>query len=115
MLYWPLAFAATHLPLRRLAETTLPLDKIFHFSSYALLAALLTGGLALWHGWRWKWALLAVLIAAVYGVIDELTQIPIAGRTADVADWIADFVGASVGAVLAGLACEWVHRRRNGS
>lgn len=103
VLYWPLAFAATHFPLRDLAHSDLPLDKVFHFGSYAVLAVLLTGWFALRHGWRWKGALWAVAIAAVYGIVDELTQIPVPGRTADAVDWLADVSGASAGAILTGL------------
>lgn len=110
VLYWPLAFLATHLPLPTGHSTGLPLDKVFHFGSFGVLAFLLTGALALHRGWHWKWAAVAVAVAAAYGVIDELTQIPV-GRTADPWDWLADLSGATCGAVVAGLICEWVRWR----
>jgi VanZ family protein len=110
-LYWPLAFVATHVPMRDLPSSTLPLDKVFHFCSFAILGGLLTSGLALRNGWQWTWALWAVAIAAVYGIVDELTQIPV-GRTADPLDWLADVMGATMGACAAGLLCEIVRRRR---
>jgi VanZ family protein len=37
---------------------------------------------------------------AGYGILDELTQIPV-GRHADVRDWFADVTGAIIGIVLA--------------
>ena len=42
-----------------------------------------------------------LIVAAIYGVLDELTQ-TLVGRSADVADWLADMVGATVG-IWAGL------------
>lgn len=110
-LYWPLAFLLTHMPMDDVDEWDLPLDKIFHFGSFGLISFLLTGALGLWRGWHWKWVPTAIVIAAVYGVIDELTQIPF-GRQADVRDWIADVSGATLGAILAGAICEVLHRRR---
>lgn len=111
VLYWPLAFLATHIPAKDLPRSDLPLDKLFHFGSFGLISFLLTGGLALWRGWIWKWVPVAIAVSAAYGVVDELTQIPF-GRQADVRDWVADVLGAIAGAVVAGIACEVVHRRR---
>lgn len=48
-------------------------------------------------GWRVDWT--ALFVSVGYGAIDELGQIPIPGRTADVVDWLADAAGAVAGVV----------------
>jgi len=111
LLYWPLAFLATHVPMEDISDSDLPLDKIFHFCSFGVISFLLTGALGLQRGWRWKWAVYAIAICAAYGVIDELTQIPF-GRQADVKDWLMDVAGAATGALIAATICEIAHRRR---
>jgi VanZ family protein len=46
----------------------------------------------------------AVLLIAAFGVLDEGLQTLTLGRSgADVDDWLADLLGATVGALLAGL------------
>lgn len=73
-------------------------DKVFHFAEYlglAFLAAHATGrGLFRRRFW------IALGIAAVYGLSDEIHQSFVPGRDASVADWLADTVGAWVGAYL---------------
>src|SRR6185295_18305194 len=93
-----------------------PVDKVFHFTSYAGLAFLLaTLGAAVWSGTRGKpWArlvrYLAVLPAvALYGIVDEMTQ-PAVGRTADPLDWVTDIAGATTG-LLVFLAFRTVVKR----
>lgn len=39
----------------------------------------------------------AVAGAGLYGITDELHQVYVPGRTADVADWLVDMAGALVG------------------
>jgi VanZ family protein len=71
------------------------LDKVAHVGSYAVLGALLS--LAT------ERPLVAFLIAAAYGVSDEVHQIWIDGRTASIYDWFADLIGAGIACALAGL------------
>lgn len=71
------------------------LDKVAHVGSYAVLGALLS--LAT------ERPLVAFLIAAAYGVSDEVHQIWIDGRTASVYDWFADLIGAGIACALMGL------------
>jgi hypothetical protein len=40
-----------------------------------------------------------LLVAALYGVMDEVTQAWIPGRHATIADWLADCFGAATGMV----------------
>lgn len=84
-------FAASSIPGRSVpAPPILGWDKLVHAVVYAVLAALLvraTGGrLAL-----------ALAIAILYGVTDELHQALVPGRFADPFDALADAIGALLG------------------
>ena len=73
-------------------------DSVPHAVEYSVLAALLLRGLV---GARWRrvtvWAACAAaLLATLYGVTDELHQWFVPGRTAEVADLVADASGAVV-------------------
>lgn len=51
------------------------------------------------------WALLlGGLVGSVYGAVDEFHQRFVPGRVCDLRDWIADTVGALVGALGWGMA-----------
>ena len=96
--YWLFAFVTTHLPPGDLPKVAVS-DKLAHFVSYGLLCGALS--VCLWLGnvpaARAAWVVLA--IGAVYGVVDELLQIPV-GRTASVGDWLADIAGAVTAVVI---------------
>lgn len=69
-------------------------DKLAHLAAFGLLAALvawapreLSPGA---RGW------LGLLVAAACGAIDEWHQSWVPGRSADIADWIADVAGGLV-------------------
>ncbi len=114
--YWVLIFTGTHVPMRHVAGMGHNGDKILHFTAYAGLAWLL--GVWFWARGRkgWRVSLMVFAVAALYGGIDELLQIPV-GRNADVADWLADCGGAAVGlAMLALTQALWrVARSRPGT
>ena len=100
--YWGLIFTGTHVPIRHVPGMEHNGDKILHFVAYAGLAWLL--GVWFWARGRsgWRTALAVFAVAAVYGGLDELLQIPV-GRNADVADWLADCGGAAAGLVVLAL------------
>ena len=81
-------------------------DGVAHAVAYGVLAALLlrglTGGALRRVSVEAAW--LAVLLATLYGVTDEVHQRFVPGRTAEVADLIADAVGAIAAA---GLIWAW--------
>ena len=94
-------FAASSLPRAQLPEVGFPgIDKLEHGLAYGLLGA------ALARGWRWQrpaWRWLATWFAAwtvalAYGLSDELHQLLVPGRMFDLADLLADGVGAALGA-----------------
>lgn len=68
-------------------------DKLAHFAAYAVLGALLAYGQA-----RSRLAVLwAVALGVLVGALDELYQSTVPGRSAEVADWIADTLGVLFG------------------
>ena len=79
-------------------------DKTAHFAAFFVLAAVALRAMAggRWSGVTLRAALVALAIAAGYGVLDELHQMLTPGRFPGVDDWIADALGA-VTAVLVGL------------
>ena len=87
-------------------------DKSGHSIAYAVLAGLLLRAFAggRLSGITWRAAAAAGLVAAMYGVSDELHQSFVPGRTADRADVLADSIGAAVAVTagwLAGAARRW--------
>jgi VanZ family protein len=98
--YWIGIFVGTHLP--DIGGVGKVYDKFLHFGAYAGLAFLLAATLAtirLRHGTL----LVPVIVAAIYGCFDELSQMAVPGRQCDVADWAADVFGAGVGVLAFGL------------
>lgn len=93
--YWLALFAGTHAP-RQIVSTVTHNDKVVHLAAFAGLAFLLAWAIPTRRDDRWMNVRLALLLAVTYGAIDEFTQIPV-GRTADVWDWIADCIGATLG------------------
>ncbi|HUG69006.1 MAG TPA: VanZ family protein [Pirellulaceae bacterium] len=93
--YWLVIFIGTHMPhgVQGLGRFY---DKFLHFGAYAGLAFLLAAALTTLRV-RHGAVLLPLIISAVYGCLDELSQIPIPGRHADIVDWVADVAGAGFG------------------
>lgn len=75
-------------------------DKQLHFAAYALLSALLYGGLAAESGMR---GLRTVAAAGTLGAIDEAMQALLPYREASLADWQVDMIAALVCVVLLSL------------
>lgn len=78
-----------------------------HFTAYAALGAALSG-LLRWMGWGATRALLvAIVLATLYGVTDELHQSFVPNRTPDSKDLLVDFLGATAGALVAMRFLDW--------
>lgn len=86
-------------------------DKHFHFASYALFATLLVRALssARLRNINARIAIVAILLATVYGATDEIHQIFVPGRTAAFDDLAADALGAIAAG---GLLLAWAIIRR---
>ena len=93
------------------SQSTLPMpmsfpnqDKLVHASAYAVMGLL--AWRALKHEYKGGWlAVLSVALASCYGVTDEFHQSFVVGRDADVWDWLADTIGAT-------LMVAWLYRRQ---
>jgi len=95
--WWGLMFLGTHLPMPPKTHVSMN-DKLQHAGAYAGLAFLLLGVLRAFWSRRFKPYLLAVIIGALYGVLDELTQLLVPNRSAELLDWVADLTGLVLGA-----------------
>jgi hypothetical protein len=98
------------------SNATLPAgvsDKTGHGLAYFGLVLLVLRGLAgaEWAGVTARTSLGAVALAAAYGASDELHQLFVPGRTADVHDLRADATGAAIGVALVWLLVV-IRRRR---
>lgn len=103
--YWVMLFAGTHLPRVHLPKMSGGNDdKILHLLAFAGLSFLLAWAIPTRIRDRFRNIRLAGGCAALYGALDELTQIPV-GRTFDWYDLLADVIGISIG-----LACYTVSR-----
>jgi VanZ family protein len=75
-------------------------DKLLHAVAYGGLAGLALIGALGRGGWRGRnrgrAALVALLLASLYGVVDEVHQAYVPGRSSTVGDWVADTLGALV-------------------
>lgn len=68
--------------------------KLAHFSEYLVLSVLLYRALHQGTGWRLRAAGLAIVISALYAVLDEFHQWFVPGRTPAAGDCLVDIVGA---------------------
>jgi VanZ family protein len=75
-------------------------DKLLHVGEYAALAFLFRRALT-GEGVAWTMAVLgAVLLTSAYGATDEYHQLFVVLRDGNVHDWIADTIGATLGALI---------------
>lgn len=103
--YWIILFILTSLPTGFVIETKDISDKFLHFGAYGLLSVLLYVNLY----FQDKIEVLnkfpatfTVLIASIYGLLDEIHQMFVPGRSAEFLDWLADFSGSLVAVLITG-------------
>jgi VanZ family protein len=89
-------------------------DKLQHLLAYAVLA----GTVGLWASpafWKRRPVLalsVAALVSSAYGVIDEIHQYFVPGRNCNIWDWLADALGAGIGAAAVLAALRITEKRR---
>ena len=74
-------------------------DKILHFCEFGVLGLLFWRSIRLWNI-RWKgWPILILAwgLGICYAASDEIHQLFVPGRQADVTDWLADIIGLAAG------------------
>jgi VanZ family protein len=91
-------------------------DKLQHLFAYAVLSV--TVGMwfspAFWERRPVLAPLLTMLISSVYGVTDEFHQYFVPGRDCNVWDWLADTLGALLGALVIMILMKmWKHHKEN--
>ena len=94
--YWIALATSTHVPKLPTISVRHG-DKLAHYVAYAILALLLS--------WAWttrrpyfpRGVFFVLAVAIAYGAIDELTQIPVPGRSGEWYDFLADTLGAVTG------------------
>lgn len=99
IIYWMILFVATSLPAPDLPSIGLS-DKVAHLSAFFCLSVLLTLSLIFQRKSKLFFDnayFAAFLICLIYAAIDELHQMLIPGRSAELLDWIADGGGAILG------------------
>jgi VanZ family protein len=102
IVYWLILFTATSIPVEKLPSIGLS-DKVNHLMAYFVLSALVYLTLIFQRKSRFlfNYAPVATLIISIfYGIADELHQMLIPGRSAEVLDWAADALGAVLGILL---------------
>ena len=105
--YCALIFFLSHQPALPVPMLFPHQDKLHHFTAYAVMGLLAFR--AVRHQFRGTnlWVV-SILFCSLYGVSDEYHQSFVAGRMAEVADWIADTAGAVFSiAVLYRFKTDW--------
>jgi VanZ family protein len=98
-IYWIVLFIGTTLPGQSLPSFG-GVDKVKHFGGYLGLTVLLYITLLFqdkYKALKDHAAGAAFIIIAFYGILDELHQMLVPGRSADVLDWVADVAGVIIG------------------
>jgi VanZ family protein len=106
LVYWFIIFIGTTLPSSQLPNIGPLSDKAKHFIAYFLLSVMLDFALSFQKKKPWlsKYSnFFTFIIVALYGILDEIHQSFIPGRSCDINDWYADISGAFLGMILAFL------------
>jgi len=102
VVYWLILFVATTLPAASMPSFGV-VDKVNHLSAYFILAILLFLTLLFQQKIplaKNRVAAYALIICSLYGMLDEVHQIFIPGRSAEFLDFLADACGALLGVLL---------------
>ena len=84
-----------------------------HVGEYAILAALAAWAFLLRTN-AWRAVMGSVLVAAAYGPLMEVVQLPLPYRAFDVHDMVADWVGALASALAVSVVC-WLAAKKRAS
>ncbi len=108
LIYWPTLFILAHVPVPRLVRSAEVSDKALHFLAYLILTFLLWFVFNLDRKARRRRAAVCwvVLVAATYGIVDEVLQ-GYVGRSCDVMDFGADLAGVLTGLIVLSLFSFW--------
>ncbi len=102
IVYWIVLFTATSIPAQSVPSFGVG-DKFSHFFAYLILAVLLYLAVSFQEKFMFakRYAsLLTMAVILLYGVLDELHQMLIPGRSAEFLDWTADAAGTICGILI---------------
>lgn len=88
-----------------MAITTDISDKVNHFGAYGLLSVFLYLNLHFQNKLKFfsKYpGIFTLLIASTYGLLDEIHQMFVPGRSAEFLDWVANFSGSFIAVLITG-------------
>ena len=113
LVYLTALITSTHLPHPEVLFPIESNDKWLHFGAYFGLAFLMATRMQTLRPVTGRVMLAIWSLAAVTGVVDELTQLlPGINRHCEFADWLADIAGAACGLTIWCLLRRWWHSRR---
>ncbi len=108
ILYWPVIFTLTHIPIPKMIGELHLSDKNIHCFAYLVLVFLLWFATSPFEKINWRkpavWWILLVVVW--YGVIDEWLQ-GYVGRNPSVTDFFADLAGTFTGLILLSIFPFW--------
>lgn len=109
LFYWPTLFVLAHIPIPRLVREAGVSDKVLHFLAYMILVFLIWSAISPDKRVAWRKAAVwwVLLVVSLYGVVDELLQGCVAGRSCDVADFLANLAGVVVGLIVLSVLAFW--------
>ncbi|MHC4543000.1 MAG: VanZ family protein [Planctomycetota bacterium] len=109
LIYWPVIFILAHIPIPQLVRKAGVSDKIIHFVAYLALVFLFWFAVSPGRkvNWRRATAWWVLLVMVCYGVIDELLQGVVVGRSCDAMDFLADLAGVITGLILFAFFTFW--------
>jgi len=107
--YWVALFILAHIPIPQLVRKADVSDKGLHLLAYMILSFLLASAINPNKKVNWRKAAVwwVLLVIVWYGVIDELLQGYVAGRSSDIKDFVADLAGTFTGAILLSVFTFW--------
>ena len=109
LLYWPIIFILTHIPIPQLVRKAGVSDKSLHFIAFLILVFLLWFAISPDRKVNWRkaavWWVFFVVVG--YGAFDEWLQQYFVGRSGNVVDFLANLAGTFAGLVLFAFLTFW--------
>jgi len=106
IIYWPALFIGTSIPVQSIPSIFEFGDKLEHIAAYGGLSILLNLAIIFQDRYgniKIKHNLFAFIAAACYGILDEIHQIFIPGRSCELLDFAADLIGIIIGLIFINL------------
>jgi len=107
--YWVTLFILAHIPIPQLVRKADVSDKGLHLLAYMILSFLLASAINPYKKINWRKAAVwwVLLVIACYGIVDELLQGYVAGRSSDIRDFVADLAGTFTGLIVLSIFTFW--------